>query len=77
MWDSQQGVPGTGDYPIQFNTVYAIELNAAVILPEWNNREIRVMLEEQGLFSEKGMHFIDGRQKELLLIPRKKSHLLQ
>ncbi len=75
MWDMQQGVPGTGDYPLQYNTVYAIELNAAVNLPEWNNKEIRVMLEEQGLFNQKGVHFIDGRQKELLLIPRKRGHL--
>jgi Xaa-Pro aminopeptidase len=30
MWDSQQGVPGSGDYPLHYNTVYSIELNNAV-----------------------------------------------
>lgn len=70
MWDQQQGVQGTGDYPLRYNTAYAIELNAKVTLPEWNNKEIRVMLEEQAVFTPSGVFYIDGRQKELLLIPR-------
>ncbi|WP_026236417.1 M24 family metallopeptidase [Pontibacter roseus] len=70
MWDMQRGVPGTGDYPLQTNTVYAIELNAKVTLPAWNNKEIRVMLEEQAALMPQGMRYIHGRQKELLLIPR-------
>ncbi|WP_439882526.1 M24 family metallopeptidase [Pontibacter sp. MBLB2868] len=69
MWDQQQGVSGSGDYPLRYNTAYAIELNAKVILPEWNNKEIRVMLEEQAVFTPNGIYYIDGRQKELLLIP--------
>ncbi|MFD2245785.1 M24 family metallopeptidase [Pontibacter ruber] len=70
MWDMQQGVPGTGDYPLQPNTVFSIELNAKVNLPEWNNKEIRVMLEEEAVLTPTGMRYINGRQKELLLIPR-------
>ncbi|PVY42956.1 M24 family metallopeptidase [Pontibacter virosus] len=70
MWDNQEGVPGTGDYPLQPNTAYAIELNAKVTLPEWNNKEIRVMLEEQAALTPAGIRYIDGRQKKLLLIPR-------
>jgi Xaa-Pro aminopeptidase len=70
MWDKQQGVPGTGDYPLQHNTAYAIELNAKVTLPEWNNKEIRVMLEEQAVLTPAGIRYINGRQKALLLIPR-------
>ncbi len=27
MWDSQQGVKGSGEYLLNFNTAYAIELN--------------------------------------------------
>ncbi len=75
MWDMQAGVPGTGDYVLRPNTAYAIELNAKVTLPEWNNKEIRVMLEEQAVLTPAGMRYIDGRQKELLLIPRQISHL--
>ncbi|MDX5420611.1 MAG: M24 family metallopeptidase [Hymenobacteraceae bacterium] len=77
MWDMQQGVPGTGDYPLRYNTAYAIELNAKVNLPEWNNKEIRVMLEEQAVLTPNGVRYIDGRQKELMLIPRAASHLQQ
>lgn len=68
MWDMQGGVPGSGDYVLLHNTTYAIELNAKVILPEWNNKEIRIMLEEQAVFTPKGVYYIDGRQKELLLV---------
>ncbi len=74
MWDSQGGVSGTGDYPLYYNTVYAIELNTTVFLEEWN-RDIRIMLEEAGFYGEKGFHYVGGRQKELLVIPRKKDHL--
>ncbi|MFD2515199.1 M24 family metallopeptidase [Pontibacter locisalis] len=77
MWDMQQGVPGTGDYPLRHNTAYAIELNAKVNLPEWNNKEIRVMLEEQAVLTPNGVRYIDGRQKELLLIPRNTTYLKQ
>jgi hypothetical protein len=69
MWDQQNGVPGSGDFPMHFNTAYSIELNAATEIPEWK-KSIRMMLEEDGFYSEKGFRFIGGRQKELLLIPR-------
>ena len=67
MWDSQGGVPYTGDYPLHYNTAYAIELNAAVFIEEWN-KEVRIMLEEDAVFTDTGVHYIDGRQTELMLI---------
>ncbi len=69
MWDAQGGVPGTGDYPLHLNTAYSIELNAATYIEEWG-KEIRIMLEEDAFFDENGVRFIDGRQTELMLIPR-------
>lgn len=69
MWDMQNGVPGSGDYPMHHNTAYSIELNATVNIPEWG-RDILIQLEEDGFFNESGFEYIDGRQKELLLIPR-------
>ncbi|MDA7557859.1 aminopeptidase P family protein [Flavobacteriaceae bacterium] len=74
MWDAQGGVDGNGDYPLYPNTVYAIELNTTVAIPEWH-REIRIMLEEAGYFGEKGFRYVNGRQTQLLLIPRKKQQL--
>jgi Xaa-Pro aminopeptidase len=72
LWDQQNGVKGSGDFPLHFNTAYSIELNAATEIPEWK-KTIRIMLEEDAFFSEKGFRFIGGRQKEILLIPRQNS----
>ena len=73
MWDAQGGVPGNGDYPLHKNTVYAIELNTAVDIPEWN-RDIRIMLEEAGFWGENGFRYVNGRQTEILTVPRVKEH---
>ncbi|MEO8011213.1 MAG: M24 family metallopeptidase [Dokdonella sp.] len=69
MWDQQDKVPGSGDYPMFANTVYSIELNSTSEIPEWK-KEIRIMLEEDGFFDGKAFRYIDGRQREVLLIPR-------
>lgn len=69
MWDSQGGVPFTGDYPLHYNTAYSIELNCTVNIPEWK-KDIRIQLEEDGYFDETGFRYIDGRQREIILIPK-------
>jgi len=74
MWDSQGGVPVNGDYPLHINTAYAIELNAATYIKEWK-KEICIMLEEDALFDKTGVWYLDGRQKEFLLISSKAKHL--
>jgi len=75
MWDSQGGVMRDDgeNYTLNPNTVYAIELNTTVNIPEWN-RDIRIMLEEAGFYGENGFRYVNGRQTELLLIPRVKRH---
>ena len=70
MWDSQGGVPFTGDHPLQYNTAYAIELNTTVFIPEWK-KDVRIMLEVPGFFGEDGFRYIKGRQTELLLVGNK------
>lgn len=67
MWDMQQGVPHNGDYTLHYKTAYSIELNATIKIAEWN-KEIQIKLEEDGYFDESGFRYIDGRQKELLLV---------
>ena len=71
MWDAQGGVMrDDGEtYTLRPGTVYAIELNTTVNLPQWN-RDIRVMLEEAGYFGPEGFRYVNGRQTELRLIPR-------
>lgn len=73
MWDKQQGVPGDGDYPLHLNTAYSIELNNAVMLPEWG-KEIRIMLEEDAFFDESGVWYLDGRQTRLIEIPSRNTY---
>ncbi|MDB3862517.1 aminopeptidase P family protein [Flavobacteriaceae bacterium] len=74
MWDAQEGVPGSGDHPLYENTVYAIELNAKVFLPEWG-KDIRVMLEEAGYYGPEGFRYVNGRQTQLMIIGDKTPHL--
>lgn len=71
LWDQQGGVPGRGDYPLYPNTAHSIELNAEVYVPEWD-RDVRIMLEEDAFFDGDSVRYIDGRMKELYLIPRQK-----
>ncbi len=75
MWDAQEGVMKDDgeNYPLNPNTVYAIELNTTVTIPEWK-RDIRIMLEEAGFFGEDGFRYVNGRQTELLLIPRVRAY---
>lgn len=66
-WDAQEGLPYTGDYPMYLDTAYSIELNAATFIKEWD-KEVRIMLEEDAYFDKTGVHYIDGRQTEFILI---------
>ena len=71
MWDQQQGVKGKGDYPLYPNTAYSIELFAASEVAEWG-KIVRIMLEEDGVYTEDGFYFLDGRMEDILPIPRRK-----
>lgn len=73
MWDNQRKVPFTGDYPLYPNTAFSIELNTAVYIEAWG-KEIRMMTEEEAFFDGERTYYIDGRQKELMLIPRRLLH---
>ena len=70
MWDAQNGVPGSGEHPLQLETVYAIELNTKVYINGWN-KEIRIMLEEAGYFGSEGFNYVNGRQTKLILLGAK------
>ncbi|PKA84548.1 Xaa-Pro aminopeptidase [Ulvibacter sp. MAR_2010_11] len=70
MWDSQDGVPFTGDYPLHINTVYAIELNTTVTIPQWK-KDIRIMLEEAGFYGSNGFRYVNKRQTAIKPIKTK------
>jgi len=75
MWDKQGGVKGPGDYPLFENTAYSIELFAATEVSEWNGKIVRIMLEEDGVYTKDKFQFLDGRQKELWLIPQPRRNM--
>lgn len=68
LWDKQGGVPGAGDYPLYLDTIYSIELNVRAAVPEWDNQEVQIALEQDAAFTGSGTFFLDRRQTELRLI---------
>jgi hypothetical protein len=68
MWDNQGPTPGTGDYPLHRDTVYAIEGNVSVALPEWGGQRVQIMLEQDALFDGLGVRYLAGRQTDWHLI---------
>lgn len=68
MWDQQDGVPGSGDYLMQADTAYSIELNAQVTIPEWGSEPLPMKLEEDGFWDGENFYYIQPRQTEYHLI---------
>ncbi len=65
LWDQQAGVPGLGDYRLRPDTAYAIELAAAVPVPEWGGAKVKIQLEEDAWFDGEKVLYFDGRQTTL------------
>ena len=68
MWDNQGPTAATGDWPLHRDTVYAIEGNVTVNLPEWGGQRMQIMLEQGALFDGKGVRYLAGRQTDWHLI---------
>ncbi|WP_310475284.1 M24 family metallopeptidase [Sandarakinorhabdus sp.] len=69
-WEHQNPIPGRGDYRIYPDTAWSIELAAVAKVPEWSNAEVRFPLEVDGFWNGSSFRWIDGRQTQLMLIPR-------
>ena len=57
----------SGDYPLHYNTITSLELSNTTYIPEWG-RDIEYRLEENVMFTERGVEYLDARQSELHLI---------
>lgn len=68
LWDHQEGVPGAGDYPLYYDTCYAIELNIKAAIPAWQNKEVRIGLEQDACYAQEGVFYLDSRQTVLHII---------
>lgn len=58
----------SGDYPLHYNTITAFELSSSHVVPEWGNQDINFALEEDVMFTERGVEFPDDRQTEFHII---------
>jgi Xaa-Pro aminopeptidase len=56
------------EYPLHYNTCYAIEFSSTTSVPEWGGQDVRIGFEEDGVFTREGCRFIDGYQDKILLI---------
>lgn len=63
-----EGIRIQMEYPLHYNTVYAIEFSSTTIVPEWDNQDVRIGYEETGVYTKDGCKFIDGHQIKLYLI---------
>ena len=69
-WENQKPIAGRGDYRIYADTAWSIELAALANVPEWGGAPVRFALEVDGFWEGASFRWIDGRQTQLLLIPR-------
>jgi len=67
MWDNQEGVAGSGDYPMYANTAYSIELSNTRYSEEWQ-QDVTIMLEEDAFFDGERVDYLNGRQLQFHLI---------
>ena len=68
MWDKQGGVPGAGDRTVADRSCYSIELSILEPVPEWGGQKVRILLEEDAVFEDGRVTYLDGRQTELYLV---------
>lgn len=67
FWDNQEADP-RGDYPVEADTAWSIELNARHAVPEWGGQEVDFRLEEDAYFDGRKVRYLDGRQTRFHLI---------
>jgi len=68
MWDNQGATPVRGDWPLHPRTVYAIEGNVKVPLPEWDGQWVQIKLEQDAVFDGQAVKYLAGRQTRWHLV---------
>ena len=63
-----EGIEKQMEYPLHYDTVYAIEFSSTTSVPEWGGQDVRIGFEENGVFTSEGCIWVDGHQIDLLLI---------
>ena len=65
---SNQEYTTHGQLEFHKDTNYALELNATVVIPEWDNETLMTCLETNIYFDGEKVHYMAERQTELILI---------
>ncbi len=66
--NAPEGIRKEMEYPLNYNTAYAIEFSSTTSIPEWGGKDVRIGFEEDGIFTKNGCRFIDGHQTVFYLI---------
>ncbi len=70
FWDNQEPTE-KGEYLVRPDTAWSIELSATKAVPEWGGQKVKFKSEEDAFFDGESVRYIDGRQTEFHLIPRR------
>ena len=69
LYDRQEPISGRGDVPIIPDSWFSIELNAASKVPEWNDQEVTISLEEDAAIDSAGArNWVLSRQERFHLV---------
>ncbi|MCZ6508210.1 MAG: Xaa-Pro aminopeptidase, partial [Acidobacteria bacterium] len=60
--------PIRGDWPLYPSTVFSIEGNVKVKVPEWDGQWVQIKLEQDAVFDGEGIVYIAGRQTQWHLV---------
>lgn len=65
LWDKQGGIGEKGDFPLHYNTCYALEYNTESEIAEWGGQTVRFSSEESVAFTQDGKlsYMYEGRDK--------------
>lgn len=64
MWDNQGPTLPRGEWLLKDNTAYAIEGNVKVAVPEWDDQNVQIKLEQSAAFNGEKVLYLAGRQTQ-------------
>lgn len=66
-WE-QESYEGRGDIELSNNQSFTMELSVKNVIPEWDNQEVRLGLEQDVVYTSGSCRLLDGRQTNFHLI---------
>lgn len=67
LWNQQAPIAGRGDYPLYYNTNYALELTTVHNVTSFGG-DVRMMTEETIQYTEKGVEYLMSGREEIILV---------